>query len=433
MDGLYLTVDGSPISLNTVTQELSFPPGQGGLATLRLSLLLEGQLGQLNWQGEHDLYYRDDNYAERLGWKKIVIPPAAGVSLLSSTAPQRDQSNELTSYPQDMLSSPPHQLEARSTFVWLGFDQTGSAEVSPATALPARESRGTLASLVTAENLSLPLIAIAFLIALGLGAAHAISPGHGKTIMAAYLVGTRGTLVHAVFLGLTVTVSHTLGVLGLGLVVLYGSQVIAPETLYPWLGVISGTIIIGIGTWLLIGRLGGNHEAAHSHDVGTEFDLPLPADIRSKTRSTKVGRIFCRVRNTAGKVVHRHPHGRHDAGPPHHNPGQLAITWKSLTALGIVGGLVPSVSALIILLAAISVHRVVFGLLLILAFSIGMAAALAGIGVLLVYAGRMVEGLQFRTQLFANFSRFIPIVTSVVILISGVVVTARAAVQLGLF
>ncbi len=131
--------------------------------------------------------------------------------------------------------------------------------------------------------------------------------------------------------------------------------------------------------------------------------------------------------------MHRHHHGQHHAGQTQHNSGQLEITWKSLTALGIVGGLLPSVSALIILLAAISVHRVAFGLLLILAFSFGMAVVLAGIGVLLVYAGRMVEGLQSRTGLFAGVTRFIPLVTSVVILISGIVVIARAAVQLGLF
>lgn len=433
MSKLYLTVDGSPVPLNMVTQELSFPPGQGGLSTLRLSLMLRGQIMQTNQQAEHDLYYRDDNYAERAGWKEIVIKPVEGVSLLSSTAPQRDQSDELTSYPQDMLSSPPNRQEVRTTFVWRESEQTGSAEAAPPAAQAPGKSLGPLGSLVTAEDLSLPLIAAAFIAALGLGAAHAISPGHGKTIMAAYLVGTRGTLIHAVFLGLTVTVSHTLGVLGLGLVVLYASQIIAPEGLYPWLGIISGATIIGIGAWLLMGRLGGNRQGAHSHDFGTKLDLLNHAHMSSKTQRTKMSRIYLGVRALTGNLGHRHPHSHHDAGQTHHHSGQLQITWKSLTALGIVGGMLPSASALIILLAAISVHRAGFGLLLILAFSLGMAAILTGIGVLIVYAGRMVEALQFRTRRLEGFSRLIPIGTSVVIMISGIIVTARAAIQLGFY
>ena len=95
------------------------------------------------------------------------------------------------------------------------------------------------------------MVALAFILALGLGAAHAIAPGHGKSIMAAYLVGTRGTAKHALFLGFTVTVSHTLGVLGLGLVVLFASNLVATERLYPWLGLISGVTIIVVGLWLL--------------------------------------------------------------------------------------------------------------------------------------------------------------------------------------
>ena len=209
---LYLAVNDSPIPLQIVAQELSFPPGQGGLPTLRISLLLLGQL-QTNQQAERNLYYRDDNYARRLGWKEIVVKPGEGVALLRSTVPQHDKSDELRTYPQDMLNSPPNQREARSTFALVDLGKPKEAQVSSMITQPVTKSKDILTSLVTTEKLSLPVIVISLLIALGLGAFHALSPGHGKTIMAAYLVGTRGTATHALFLGFTVTASHTLGVL----------------------------------------------------------------------------------------------------------------------------------------------------------------------------------------------------------------------------
>ena len=121
---------------------------------------------------------------------------------------------------------------------------------------------------VSVVGLTLPVVALALLAAMALGAAHAVSPGHGKTIMAAYLVGTKGTAMHALFLGLTVTVSHTLGVLGLGLVAIYASQKLAPESLYPWLGLISGAIILAIGGWLLFGRMRGANQAKRNQTYG---------------------------------------------------------------------------------------------------------------------------------------------------------------------
>jgi nickel/cobalt transporter (NicO) family protein len=226
---------------------------------------------------------------------------------------------------------------------------------------------------------------------LGLGAAHALSPGHGKTIMAAYLVGTRGTVKHALFLGLTVTLSHTLGVLALGGVALYASSLIAPDRLYPWLGLTSGVIILGIGVWLLV----------------------------------------CRVRQNLEQHHHHHSSGYHH----HHRPdgsNKLSLTWKNLTALGVVGGLVPSASALVILLAAISLHRLSFGLLLILAFSAGMAAVLAGVGLVLVYAGKAVERVGFQHRWIASLASRIPLMTALVVLVSGLVLAVRAALQIGL-
>jgi nickel/cobalt transporter (NicO) family protein len=391
-DGLELLVNGNPVKLQVVSQELDFPPGQGGLPTLRIDLLLQGPLALAGEEGEQTLYYRDDNYLRRLGWKEIVIKAWEGISLVNSTAPEVDQSNGLRTYPEDMLSSPLDLTEARATFVLGGgnLSQTSQSEPGSATVKPNPTPEDAFTSLITAEQLTLPVVVLSLVFALGLGAAHALSPGHGKTIMAAYLVGTRGTLRHALFLGLTVTLSHILGVLALGGVALYASSFIAPDRLYPWLGLTSGVIILGIGIWLLISRVrqGPEQHPHHPHD-------------------------------------HHHHHWPNDSS-------KLSLTWKNLTALGVVGGLVPSASALVILLAAISLHRLSFGLLLILAFSAGMAAVLAGVGLVLVYAGKAVERVGFQHQWIASLANRIPLLTALVVLVSGLVLAVRAALQIGL-
>jgi nickel/cobalt exporter len=391
-DGLELLVNGNSVKLQVVSQEMDFPSGQGGLPTLRIDLLLQGPLALASEEGEQTLYYRDDNYLHRLGWKEIMVKAQEGISLVNSTAPEVDQSNGLRMYPEDMLSSPPNLSEASSTFV-LGsgnLSQTSQSQPGPATVKPDPRPDDAFTSLITAEKLTLPVVVLSLAFALGLGAAHALSPGHGKSIMAAYLVGTRGTVKHALFLGLTVTLSHTLGVLALGGVALYASSLIAPDRLYPWLGLTSGVIILGIGVWLLISRM---RQGLEQH--------------------------------------HHHPHGHHH----HHWPNdtdKLSLTWKNLTALGVVGGLVPSASALVILLAAISLHRLSFGLLLIIAFSAGMAVVLAGVGLILVYAGKAVERVGFQHRWIAGLANRIPLLTALVVLVSGLVLATRAVLQIGL-
>ncbi len=185
------------------------------------------------------------------------------------------------------------------------------------------------------------------------GAAHALSPGHGKSIIAAYLVGSRGTARHAVLLGGTVTVTHTIGVFALGLVTLSLSQFILPDQLYPWLNLVSALLIVGVGLSVLRWRLGEwRHDRAHAH-------------------------------------AHAHGHAtstattRHDDHGHSHDP---ALGMRRLLGIGISGGIIPCPTALVVLLAAISLHRVGFGLVLILAFSLGLAATMTGLGLLAVAA-----------------------------------------------
>ena len=425
--GFYLSVNDSLVQAQVVEQELTFPPGQGDLSTLRISFLLQGQIEQTNHQKEQTLYYRDDNYSQRLGWKEIVVRPGNGVVLTESTVSELDQTDELRVYPRDMRKSPLNLREARSTFVFEdGASQAVKAQPASTTVVETgAKSNDLLTSLITADKLSLPVIVFSFLLALGLGAVHAVSPGHGKTIMAAYLVGTRGTAKHALFLGFTVTVSHTLGVLGLGLVVLFASNIIAAEQLYPWLGLVSGVTIILVGLWLLVAWLrsrGASH--SHSHEADASHSHP-----HARAAESKPSRLYLRLRQATVRLLHGHSH---DADHQTHNTDNLRITWKSLTALGVVGGLVPSVAALVILLAAISLHRIGFGLALIFAFSLGMATVLAGLGLLLVYAGKLVERFQFQNRIIGSFTRILPLATALVVLLSGLVVAVRAGFQVGL-
>lgn len=407
-DGLLLALDGTEVPLTLQERQLEFPPGAGDLSTLRLTLGLSAPIGERTVGESVGLYYRNHNYERRAGWKEIVVRPGPGVTLTESSAAGESRSDELRSYPTGYLDSPPDEREARSILEIVGPGELQPPIQAPTKSRTADEPGDILTSLLRSEDLTLPVLALAVLVAVGLGALHAASPGHGKTIMAAYLVGARGTVRHAVLLGLTVTVSHTVGVLALGLLVLYASHLIAPERLYPWLGLVSGAVIITLGMWLLAGRSRRASEAGHSHQkyVGS-------------------GHIHSGAWHAhTPPSGERSPGGRTEPGP--------RVNWKSLTALGVVGGLLPSASAVIILLAAISLQRIGFGMLLILAFSLGMAGVLTAIGLVLVYARQAAARVTLRVPFAAAVAGRIPLITAVVVLVSGLVVAIRAAYQVGL-
>jgi nickel/cobalt transporter (NicO) family protein len=240
-------------------------------------------------------------------------------------------------------------------------------------AAPDRIADGGFASLIGRSHLSALVILASLAAALFWGAAHALSPGHGKTIVTAYLVGQRGTPAHAALLGLIVTITHTIGVFALGLVTLALSQLIVPEQLYPWLNLTSGLLVLGIGA----------------------------AVLRARLRRRK----------------HTHAHTHH-----HHHDDRSGPSARSLLAVGISGGLLPCPSALVVLLAAISLHRIAFGLVLILAFSAGLALTITGIGLAAVLARSAFRRLSFDGPAL----RLLPAASALVILAAGVAMTARA-------
>ena len=258
---LTLTVDGRPVLLDLVSSSMRFRPGQGGLEILRLEATFSGPVASTG-----ELALADANFANRIGWAEVTAAGADGTAVAGSSVPARSVSNALLSYPQDLLSSPLDVHEAT-----LSFHPGTSAAAASTDGASAHGSRpdvtgGAFAGLVDRTG---PFMLVALLLAFGFGALHALGPGHGKTLMAAYLVGAGGRARHAVAVGGSVAVMHTASVLALGFVVLTVTEVFAPERVYRWLGLASGLIAFALGASLLVARLGswsgGRTDPEHHH------------------------------------------------------------------------------------------------------------------------------------------------------------------------
>jgi nickel/cobalt transporter (NicO) family protein len=352
-----LEVDGRRMRLVPLGTALAHPRGAAGLHTTRLEVILSGP----TLSGKASIAYRDENYRDRIGWSEIVVG-----------ANTHSISDELRAYPKNLLQSP---LDVTS--VTANLTPTSGPNMPPALSngktleAPDRVADSGFSSLIGRKHLSALVILASLAAAFFWGMAHALSPGHGKTIVAAYLVGRRGTPWHAAALGGIVTVTHTIGVFALGLVTLALSQFIVPETLYPWLNLVSGVMVVAIGIAVFRSRL--RHRRAHAHG---------------------------------------HAH--------HHHDQQLGR--GSLLAVGVSGGLLPCPSALVVLLAAISLHRVAFGMILILAFSAGLALSITGIGLVAVLAKHVFRRASFEGRVI----RLLPAASALVILAAGLAMTVRA-------
>jgi ABC-type nickel/cobalt efflux system permease component RcnA len=399
--GLRLEVDGRPLTLVAGASEIVFPPGAGDLPTLKLAVVYRAALEPAAGAAR-ELRYVDENFPERAGWKEIVLRAGPGVSLVRSTVPATDRSRELADYPVDLVNSPPQDVEARATFRHDAASTTATSPAAPPPSLPSTRppsSSSALANLVSRAEPGAGMVAMALLVAMALGAFHALEPGHGKSVVAAYLVGSRGTARHALVLGLVVTVAHTAGVYLLGGVTFYASRHVMPERLYPWLSLISGLTIAGLGAVLFRRRYAGVDDA-HGHAHHGHHHHSHPHD-------------------------HAHPNEHpavYDGDHAHDHSGK-SVSLGSLVALGVSGGIVPCPAALVVLLSALSMHRVGFGLVLIVAFSVGLAAVLVIIGILMVHAGRLMarfheDGPWIR--------RWLPLTSSAVMTLLGLGIAAQA-------
>jgi nickel/cobalt transporter (NicO) family protein len=410
-------VDGQPLRFAVAGSRLAFPPGQGGLVTLRLECGLAAKAPAGG--GSHTLRYRDGNADGRIGWREVTAA-ADRTTLEAADVPARSPSARLTAYPQDLLRSPLDQDRATVRYRSGGPPLHGEAGPADGARRPVGVDRATAAftALVARQHLTIGFALLAVAIAGVLGAAHALVPGHGKTVMAAYLVGMRGSARQAAVVGATVTVTHTAGVLVLG-AVLGASRVVAPERAYPWLGLASGMLLAGVGATLLGRALRG---ARHRHTHAPLGD-----------RHTDPGHGHGpggHGGHGQGEQPGGHPHGTGHAVAGSATTG--AMRTRSLVALGFAGGLVPSPSAIVVLLGAIALGHAWFGVLLVVAYGAGMAATLTGLGLLLLRARRSVDrrAAQHRPGWAAATGRVLPLATASLIVVAGLVVAAQGAAAL---
>jgi nickel/cobalt transporter (NicO) family protein len=408
---LYLIVNGQRRALHAAADpKLSFPPGAGGLPITRLELPLVARVAQPRF-----VEVRDLTFEGRIGWVDLVSERGRGTAVRTYVSPL-DPTNRLRTYRGITLKGVPDQragqFRVKPGRGTLATPSAPAAEVGnqsgggndSAASHDGGGSRGDaftqlFEDAANGEGLFVVLLLAAF----AWGALHAISPGHGKAMVAAYLIGTRGTAKHAVALGAIVTVTHTIGVFALGLVTLFLSQYILPEDLYPWLNLASGLLIVAVGLGVLRSRLRWRNQqlAGHEHEGGQHHH------------------------ENSHEHHHHHEHA-HSHGGGHHDHHVPETTWKGLTGLGVSAGIIPCPTALVVLLAAITQQEIALGLLLIVVFSIGLATTLTGIGLGVVYAKRLATRFSSRINFSSRMVAALPALSTFVILLLGVALTAKA-------
>lgn len=445
-DAVGLRLGGTPVELAVVASSLSFPPGSAGLATARLECTLRSARA-LDTVGQ-TVVLTDSMAVQPVGWREIT-GVGDGVELAASTVPERSVSDVLRDYPEDMLDAPLDQrgatlsVVAGSGVVTGAWAQTGAPESGPFRGLDPMTAAFT--DLVSADRLSVGLGIFAVALAVLLGSLHAFAPGHGKTLMAAYLVGRNGSLRQATWIGVSVTVTHTAGVLVLG-VLLSVAAVTAPERVYPWLSLASGVLLVAIGLALLSGACRRSHAHAHAHGHGQahghglvhghgpgSHDVEQPAHGATPRREVTPGPVAvetrARAKKRAGDTDNQLPGDRRQRG--------TASDTRSLLAVGFAGGLVPSPSALVVLLGGIALGRAWFGVLLVLAYGIGMALALVGTGLVLVRARGRIERWSAARDIAGRrtggalvVARALPLLTAGLVVIIGVGLASHALTRL---
>jgi high-affinity nickel-transport protein len=462
--GLSLSFEnGRGVHLETIERRVAFADGAGGLPTMKLCFVFRSPAESA--PGIQQVSYADNNFPGRAGWKEIVVV-GSGPEILNSSAPATDRSHELTTYSSDALNSPPQLLTASISYRTVAVDADSGAAISAertsanlprskksALETPTRHKavvesqasgpllqsqedtsamiaatassgapqptknrtrntpRSRFTDLIsTQRNLSFWSLLSAALITAALGALHALEPGHGKTIVAAYLVGSRGTARHAVLLGIVVTAAHTSGVFLLGAVTLYASRYIVPEQLYPWLGAISGLSVAGLGAFTFLRHQTGE-TGEHSHAAGERHSHWFLSMFKRGTLQQGGSEELA---NSSASL------------PPSQTASQSSgrsLSLRELCVLGITGGIVPCPAALVVLLSAFSLHRIGFGLFLITAFSLGLAAVLVVVGISMVHTKRLMAA---RVQAGSAALRYLPMLSSAFMVVLGLGIAASA-------
>jgi len=392
-DRLLLTIDGAHVPLRPIAHLLTEPAGQGGLHTLRLAVTFVSPLPPSEPGRSHTATFVDDNEPDRLGWREILVVAVNDGRILESDVGGTDLSSELRRYPNNLLSAPLDRRRARFMFV------PGSTKVPPSPLSPAGAVTrgGGFAALVT-RSPSSPLALLGVLaVGLAFGAVHALGPGHGKTVMAAYLAASRGRVRDAFALGGVIALLHTLSVLALGVLLFRIDRSTSSERVYPWLTLGSGVVVTAVAGWLLLRRWRG-WTRLRWHGSGG----PAADDGRT------------------------HDHDHHGHGHPHRLPSEVRpFSPAGIVALGASGGIFPSPSAVVVLVSAFSLDRAVLGLVLVAAFSVGLALTLGAVGCSLVLGHHLLERRGSRRLL-----EVLPLVGAALLLLAGLAATFKGVAAL---
>ncbi len=407
ISNLQVSVDGQTIELRPTAKNIYLEEGSGNLPILKIRWDLIGDLPESEANAVQRFKFENKNYPERIGWNEIVVGRVSGINVFNSTAFGSGITNELKEYPSESLNAPLAERTAEFSFTENVVPQNAKPLQNRDGHISAPIEKDKFAELIKGE-ITPSIVLFGLLLAFGLGAAHALSPGHGKTVVGAYLVGSRGTFKHAVFLGATVTITHTLGVFAIGLLTLFASNYILPETLMPYLNFVSGLLVFFIGLTLFKDRLfaalgwdtnnHSNEDAAHSPD---EHDfLVREEDADTPNHPPEV-------------LTHTHGGSTHTHLPP------KDVTWRSLLGLGISGGLLPCPSALVLMLSAISLNRIGYGIVLTLVFSFGLAATLTAVGLAFLYVGKLFDNPKLNNN---PIFKALPVFSAFVITCVGAVI-----------
>lgn len=458
--------NGRSLQPTLIRSKLTISDGAGGLPIARIDM--EAHIDDTSGV----LHFEDGNFSERAGWKEIVIDAADNAHLLRASSPNREISKALTDYPPDPTLAPPQDLRAEvewkpvapipvaskgdsahprpapkqqpePAIASIPQPHLAPPASSPPTLTAAQAPAGSvvrgdyLSRILGGKEVTLSVILLALGAAFALGAAHALTPGHGKAIVAAYLVGSKGTLKHAAFLGAMVTFTHTISVFALGLATLFLFRYIVPEKVTAILGVVSGLSIVVIGAWMLRKRFAQSkpshpHQHGHQHGHGHQYEGGHSHDRghgQTHTHDHTHRHAHTHGHDHTHSHAHNDPghgHSHHHGGPGGHTHSHMPeeLSWRGLVALGASGGLVPCESALVLLLGAVAVGRVGLGLLLLVSFSLGLALVLTGIGVLVLYAKNLIPE-NFRSRRFPLL-RWISVASPAVVIVVGIVMTAAS-------
>ncbi len=498
-DDLTLSLDGVELTPVLLSAGLAFPPGVGGLQTMRTVCEFVADFpAPITAASTARLAFADGTFPARLGWREIVVD-GSGVAVtgVAGGGEVRADSvtDRLTSYPADLVPRPlndgalqvdvavdaaaailprpsfaeasavpgapvvPAPASAGST------PSTGPASAAPSAsagpsasasagpAVPGGVGGGEVPSIFREANLTPVVLLLSVLTAIALGAGHALTPGHGKTLMAAYLVGTRGRPLHAVGLGLSVSISHTAGILVLAALVLGATDLLPADVVVRAAPVVASLSILAIGAWMLAGEwrrrrsvsaaaraMAAGSVAAES--VAHRHEHPHPPEhVHADEHGRADGHGHPHDHPHAdehdhphaGEHAHDHPHADDAAGEHRHGgirhshlpPAGSTITWRSLFILGLAGGLIPSTSALLILLGSIASGRAAFGFILVVAFGLGMAAVMTGIGLVLVFARERLDRLP-STGGLTRARDAVPLVAALLVFGFGIYLTFQA-------